>query len=188
MIALVCLLLLAAPSDRLVMEHDLTSDRDLRPFMAARSHDVTPAGLIVRCDFGEHDSVVIRWDVPPMKADRVVTRVRMPASAGAWRMRVAFAATGDNSFILPTIQAKPDDVGWFTYDFRMDDPGLEVRKSGPADPNLVVPRPGGDGPAPIFTSVNVQLYPADGSPLRSGRGVVQMSRLELYRDTTAESR
>ena len=80
--------------------------------------------------------------------------------------------------------ATPDRAGWFRYEARVDDARTRVVQGEGADANLVVARPDGTGPQPIYTSLTVRLTPAPGSALAAGEGPAEVDDLRLYRDDT----
>ena len=188
-----------APADRVVYYHLCDDDRDLRPFMAARSHAVAPAGgglsegaLRIEARFGgaadgdkPQDAVAVLWDLPPLAADRVSGRVKMPPSAGKWRVRMALSSAAGDHYVLPTVEATPGPDGWYAYDRRLDDPALVTRPGGGADANLVVPRPDAVDGRPVFVSLTVLLWPEPGSPLATGGGDVWVDDLLVRRDGAA---
>ena len=188
------LLLLAAwmptvsrADDHMVRFHLCDDLRDLRPFMAARASASVPVdggwsprAVRIETDFTTADALTVLWDLPPIKADRAAVRVRVGGEAARWRVRIALRSSAGHHYILPTVQAEPDGDGWFVYDRRLDDPGLEVRPDAGHDPNLVVARPTAGGPVPVFTSMSVQVMPDDAAA--PANAPVWIDDLALYRD------
>ena len=163
---------------------------DLRPFMAARSSEIvrasggdSPHALRIACDFRGGQPLSVLWDLPPLRTDGVAVRVRMPQRG---RLdRPGCARSGGRPAPDPARgrgHARPRRL----VPLR----GPRGRRPHPRgagrgrDANLVVARPDGTGPQPIYTSLTVRLTPAPGSALAAGEGPAEVDDLRLYRDDT----